>query len=776
MPAGYWLAASSLALSPDGKTLAAGTVCGPIAWTGGFAQDHQGLFFLWDVASGKLLHQCQGDQGSSLAFSRDGHVLASVRGDNENPTRVRLWEVSTGRELRPLSVDCPGIYHVVFSPSSDRLVAVGRNSIIFILDSITGNVLHRLVGHCNVIHGVALSRDGQTLASIEAGRPGGDPEDYVRLWSVASGKLLQRLGHQSFIQAIAFGADGMLAAFDNDGIHLWDSQSGKQLRHFSGPPPSSTGSLSLAFSPDGKTLACGDGDGVISFWDVETGTLARPMPRHQMGVNSVAVSPDGRTVATASSDRSIGLWDVASAKQLQTLSHKDSVQSVAFSPDGKHLASASYDDGAAAVVDTIALWDPAKGEIVQRFKGRCLAFSPDGKLLACGGSDDQNPQGPWSGFIRLHDVETGKLIRLLQGHKARVQKLAFSPDGKTLASASLNFFGALFGENVPAELATVRLWDVASGRERCQVDASSLNPSILTFSPDGRLLLTLGENSHSSSQLRIWEVVTGKKRRVLDLKKSESVTSVIWMPDGRTLAVGNSQDAIGFFDLATGQELGRVGGHCGAVNSLALSPDTKTLFSGSADTTALVWDLPSVFTPTRRALEPLPRGGVTPLWADLESADAAKADQAIWTLVRAGNEAAAYLDGRLKPAKDDPLKGIPQLLADLDNDKFAVREAASRELEELLPEAEARLGTALRTNPSAEVGRRLADLLERNKGKVTAPELLRRLRALEVLEHIATAEARDVLEKLAAGAPEARLTQEAKVAVDRLAKRATAKP
>ena len=145
----------------------------------------------------------------------------------------------------------------------------------------------------------------------------------------------------------------------------------------------------MAFSPDGKTLAGGDGDGVISFWDVEMGTLARPMPRHQMGVNSVAVSPDGRTVATASSDRSIGIWDVASAKQLQTLSHKDRVQFVSFSPDGKHLASSSYDDYAGRVVDTIALWDPAKGEIVQRFKGRCLAFSPDGKLLACGRSDDQ---------------------------------------------------------------------------------------------------------------------------------------------------------------------------------------------------------------------------------------------------------------------------------------------------------------------------------------------------------------------------------------------------
>lgn len=111
MPAGHWLAAGTLALSPDGKTLAATTVHAPLV-NGGFPEDHQGLFFLWDVASGKFLRQVQGDQGGSLAFSRDGQVLASTRGQNDNPTRVRLWDVSTGTERRPLSVDCPGTYYI----------------------------------------------------------------------------------------------------------------------------------------------------------------------------------------------------------------------------------------------------------------------------------------------------------------------------------------------------------------------------------------------------------------------------------------------------------------------------------------------------------------------------------------------------------------------------------------------------------------------------------------------------------------------------------------
>jgi WD40 repeat protein len=429
MPAGEWLAATSFTLSPDGKTLATGTLHGPMdPGTGGFPPSQQGLFFLWEVASGKLLYRGQGD-GGSLAFSHNGKVLASAGGSGEQPRQVRLWEVSTGKELRRLPAEGPGNDAAAFSPISDTLAVVSRNSTIFIMDAAAGNVLHKLLGHVNVVTSIVFSRDGKTLASIEAGRPQQDPEFCVRLWSVESGKLLQRLGHQSWVSAIAFGADGMLAAADEDGIHFWNSQSGKQLRHSSGPVHcSSVGSSSLAFSPDGKTLAYGNGDGVISFWDAGTAAQIGRMSRHQAGLHSVAISPDGRTLATGSGDRSIGLWDVASAKELRNLrGHKFRVQFVAFSPNGKLLASASFDDYEGRNVDIVFLWDMATGEIVQRLKGRCIAFSPDGKQFAYGGLDDERPGS--LGIIRLRDVETGKLTRRFHGHKTRVDNIAFSPDG-----------------------------------------------------------------------------------------------------------------------------------------------------------------------------------------------------------------------------------------------------------------------------------------------------------------------------------------------------------
>ena len=202
--------------------------------------------------------------------------------------------------------------------------------------------------------------------------------------------------------------------------------------------------MSVAFSPDGKTLASGSVDRTIKLWDVATGkelaTLTRStLPR----VYSVAFSPDGKTLASGSWDNTIKLWDVATGKEQATLKgHNGDVCSVAFSPDGKTLASGSWDDDDQAVGrgDGQGTGHP-QGAHVSMWTS--VAFSPDGKTLASGSGDET---------IKLWDVETGKEQATVKGHTERVCSVAFSPNGKTLASGSLD--------------KTIKLWDIRSTQDR----------------------------------------------------------------------------------------------------------------------------------------------------------------------------------------------------------------------------------------------------------------------------------------------------------------------
>jgi hypothetical protein len=351
------------------------------------------------------------------------------------------------------------------------------------------------------------------------------------------------------------------------------------------------------------------------------------------------------------------------------------------------------------------------------------------------------------GGIRLHDAQSAKDREFRCFGTPEMRALAVSPDGRVLASGDwgppLNFlFMGLSDSGIESDI-------VIDRGDYCAV--------------------------------RLWEMATGKE--ILVLKGHEcAVTSVAWSPDGRIVAAGDNNknyggsdkavNSVRLWDAVTGKELARYGGLGTCVNSLAFSPDGAYLAGGFQDSTILVWDVRQSTT-VKLATKQLQAVELEVCWADLAGEDARQAHQAIWTLIGAPNESAPFLRVRLKPVAANGDQ-VQQWIADLASAKFAVRQAATKELEKAgrHDQVKALMQKALGGKMSLEARRRLEQVMN-DLPDILDSSTLRIVRAVMVLEKINSPEAQGILSALAKGAPGARETEEAQAALDRLERKSS---
>jgi WD40 repeat protein len=639
---------TSVAVSADGSLVATGSFDGRVR--------------IYDAHTGALRRVIGSDPSRgvrALAFAPDGATIAS--GGLEMDKTLKFWDVRTGALVRSAAAghDTMGqlyaeIHAVAFAPGGKLVASAGRDGRVVVWDVEAGRVRHRLDAHRGAALSLAFAPGGGTLAS-------GGEDRVIRLWDLASGRLIRALeGHRDSVCALAFAPDGnTLASGDTD----WAYHRGRDTSRFTGPDPGHRGEWrlwdaatgtprrtvtepgrvsSLAFAPDGQSLACGVGR-AVRLYDVASETPGRTVASHDGAVTSLAFAPDGKALISGSHDRTARRVSLpAGAEAWRSSGYWQQVNSVAISRDGLLIAAGSSDNrfaqrklkpGAQGLgPGAVRLWDARTGRLLRRLgdpaeQVMAVAFSPDGQLVASAGAgasgsgairlwDSATGAPVWStddraaealaivfapdgsslatadadGLIKLRDPRTGSVVRTLEGHEGGATSVAFSGDGAIVCGGGADEGAYLWEARTGRAIRTIRA--TRSPRELVHPGHERLI-TFVALSADGGTLVTCSGSASpvfGDRQVRVWDAHTGQLRR--EFSRPQSAGRFLALsPDRITLATSGSGKAIALWDVRTGRLVRELVGHPHPAQSATFSADGRLLVSGADYRTTKVWEV-----------------------------------------------------------------------------------------------------------------------------------------------------------------------------------------
>jgi len=739
------------ALSPDGKRVAAACERAIAVWDTSTGRR------VWErtLAATRVLAVSFADRGRSVAWVQrhGGGMVADLGG------RAADRKLPLGGERVCVAA--------AFTPDGSAVATTGFTTSLQVWETATGKSVGKVSGLDGLATVVAVSPDRTKV--VTAGHDNDAGGFRVWLWDVKTDKQIG--GPPTFdgrLRAVAFSPDGGTVALaggpgQDARIVLWDVAAGKERGSFAAPP-----AVALGFMPDGKQLFGVTPDGIV-FWNAASGAQQRRIaapgpdePPRPVGMwlglrRPAALSADGAVVASGAAGQVVRLWKVADGTPiLPPTGHTTAVQALRFGPDGNRLVSVAWDG-------SVRTWDLARGTSTALMDGkaaRVAAVSADLRTAAGLGV---------SHAIAVWDLRTKRESRQWRPDRPALA-LALSPDGRLLAGGFHDGI-VVWQAGTGAEL--LRIDSDQPNGAGPRLKGLRAPPrwmhGALAFSPDGKLLAS------GSNGVRLYELATGRAA-VTYAERIRAVRALAFSTDGATLLACSATGALHVLDVRTGTSVASLAVPREQTRAVALGPRGRRIATGGADTTILLWNAPQgraavqPKAPDEKTLvgywQDLAREDPAKAWPALGALAAAGEAAAGFLKDRlppAGGPAA------------DPQE-VRRLVAELDSDDFRTRDEATRKLRAAGEAARLQLAEALETTRSDEVRARAEAVLSALDSPRAEGETLRRLRAIAVLERVGTDAAAKILAELAAGSPD-RVTTDARRALARLkARRAVAKP